>query len=163
MKAITNPVIKSYQKHIREVHLRENEDPRFITLSESDLDHAIEKDVKIATAYYKEYGHLSHTMGMRLWWALMGRKPTDFALTDIEKHWLNKVVSGMTDEQIEKLDFPNPDTGRLLYLIACLKDTGSVKGIELQQDAYDYIMDNCPLFEKRANELCDKALAKSSR
>lgn len=160
MKAITNPVIKAYQKYIREVHLRENDDPRFITLSQSDLEVVIEKDVKIATAYYKEHGYLSHTMEMRLWWGLMGRKPYDFALTDIEKYWLTKTVSDMTDEQIEKLDFPTPDTGRLLYLIACLKDNNRVKGIELSQDAYDYIMDVCPLFEERSNDLCDKELAK---
>lgn len=153
MKAITNPVIKSYQKYIREFHLRENEDSRFITLSESDLDHVIEKDVKIATAYYKEHGKITHPMEMRLWWGLVGHKPTDFALTDSDKQWLNTVVSTWTVEDLEAKNFPKPPTGRLLWLIECLKDTASVKGIDLNQDAYDYMMENCPPFAKLSDEV----------
>jgi len=115
--------------------------------------------VKIARAYYKKHGVISNHMEMRLWWAF-NRKPQDFALTDSDKSWLNEVVSKMTEDQVMEWAFPNPPSGRLLYLITCLKDTRSVKGIDLQQDAYSYMMDNCPIFEKRSNEICDRELAK---
>lgn len=153
-------LFSQYRKHIRQIHESDNDDPRFPTLTQSDIDHVVERDVKIAKAYYKKHGIISNHMNMRLWWAF-NRKPHDFSLTDSDKAWLDEVVSKMTDEQVEGWVFPEPPTEPLSYLITCLKDTSSVRGIHLQQDAYDYIMDNCPLFEKRSNELCDKALAKA--
>ena len=67
----------------------------------------------------------------------------------------------MTDEQVESWVFPDTPSEPLSYLITCLKDTDTIQGQYLQLDAYDYIMDNCPLFEKRSNELCDRELAKA--
>jgi len=155
-------LFSQYRKHIRQTHERENDNPRLPTLSQSDIDHVVERDVEIARAYYKKHGELPRSpVGVRLWWDLFERKVTNFALSDSDKSWLNEVVSKMTDEQVMEWVFPDPPSGRLLYLITCLKDTSSVKGIDLQQDAYDYMMDNCPIFEERSNELCDRELAKA--
>lgn len=153
MKAI----LSQYSKYIRNFHERENKDPRFPTLSESDLEYHIQQDIKIAKAYLRKHGFvLRNPLEMRLWWALSGRTPTDFALTDTDKHWLNTVVGEWTEEEMETKNFPTPPSGRLLWLIECLKDTASVKGRELNQDAYDYMIENCPPFAKLSNEIYEK-------
>lgn len=154
-------LFSQYRNHIRQIHESENKADEFgDRFNQETLDWLVDHDVKIAKAYHRVHGVISNHMNMRLWWAF-NRKLHDFALSDSDKSWLDDVVSKMTDEQVEGWVFPEPPTEPLSYLITCLKDTSTVRGIRLQQDAYEYMMDNCPIFEKRSNELCDKALAKA--
>ena len=149
-----------FRNHIRNLHERENKADEFgDRFNQEVLDWLVDHDVKIAKEYHKVHGVIVNHLNMRLWWAL-NRKPHDFALTDSDKQWLDEVVEKMTDEEIEDFAFPEQaPNDRLLYLITCLKDTNSVKGIDLSEDAYDYMRDNCPLFDKRSNELSDRDLA----
>lgn len=147
-----------YRKHIRNLHERENKADEFgDRFNQETLDWLVDHDVKIAKAYHKVHGVISNHMNMRLWWSF-NRKPHDFALSDSDKAWLDDVVSKMTDEEMSSWAFPEPPTARLSDFITILKDTESIKNIHLQQDAYDYMMDNCPTFEKRSNEICDREL-----
>lgn len=140
-----------YRKHIRNLHERKNR--AFDLSNQEDLEWVVAHDVKIAKAYHKVHGVISNHLNMRLWWAL-NRNPYDFGLSDSDKLWLHEVVSKMTDEQVEDLDFSEPPPNdRLLYLITCLEDSNSVKGVELSEDAYDYMRDNCPLFDRRSKDL----------
>lgn len=154
-------LFSQYRNHIRNLHERENKADEFgDRFNQETLDWLVDHDVKIAKAYHKVHGVISNHMNMRLWWSF-NRKPHDFSLTDSDKAWLDDVVSKMTDEQVEGWVFPDTSSEPLSYLITCLKDTSSVRGIHLQQDAYDYMMDNCPAFEKRSNEICDRELSKA--
>lgn len=155
-------IINNYRTLIRETHEKENLEFEE-RLTDETINQMIERDVMIAEAYYEEHGQITNHMEMRLWWHFR-RPKIDFNLNDIEKHWVNKVVAKMTDEQIVNLDFPDcePQSDRTSYLIKCLKDTSSVTSLENTQDAYDYLIENSPVFEQRSNELVEKDLAKLS-
>jgi hypothetical protein len=144
-------IINNYRNHIRQTHEKEN-----LEFDEA-INEMVARDVMIAEAYYEAHGQLVGHLDMRLWWVFK-RPKIDFGLNDIEKHWINKAVADMTDEQIESLDFPDnePQSDRISYLINCLKDTTSVTSLENTQDAYDYLIENSPVFEQRSNELYDR-------
>lgn len=148
-----------YRTHIRNLHERENKADEFGgRFNQETLDWLVDHDVKIAKAYHKVHGVITNHLNMRLWWSF-NRKPHDFALTDSDKSWLDEVVSKMTNNDVENWVFPEPPTEPLTYLITCLKDTSTIQGIHLQQDAFDYMMENSPAFERRSNEIYDRDLA----
>ena len=150
-------IINQFRTHIRQTHEKENlefDEDRF---TDEAINQMVARDVMIAEAYYEAHGQLVGHLDMRLWWAFK-RPKIDFGLNDIEKHWINKAVADMTDEQIESLDFPDSESqsDRISYLINCLKDTTSVTSLENTQDAYDYLIENSSVFEQRSNELYER-------
>lgn len=123
-------------------------------LPQPEIDQLIESNMKMAKAYLKAHGKLSSMFEMSLWWSV-NRPSYNFNLKPEDLVWLNETVKNMSDTELENYAFPTPPTARTLYLISCLQDTKSRSGVWKQEDAFSYLMENCPLFASRLNELCD--------
>ena len=151
-----NATLNQYRLFVTSEQTKINNDPRNPTRSDNDLHIVIEQKMDEAKAYLKAHGKLAHPWEMALWWSI--NRPTyNFSLTEQDKAWLCETAENMSEDDLTSYRFTNAPSARLTYLIACLQDTASQSGIYKQEDAYAYMMENCPPFASRLNEICDRS------